>query len=338
MNNSVDQIKNTFLNQHINNQKTLNNIGAINQLLATQSDYQQFIETLKQWKDDPSLSIQNYTFWLFLVFGILCLILMVAVHPYFFVIAVLSIAFAFYKRTSKRPLNDLIQYTQQKVLQQKYQIQFNAENFNHTIQSPYHFPLFSLGNHENIIRNEVYGQWQIDQQIYPYMLFNYHYVDEEETEDSEGKKKTEYRHYDLWGIMLENFPISGISIATKQKRVCRLGVKWSSGDIRFDEQYQLSGVNEMQLAKFFTPQHILTLEHVLGNFKGDVYVHPQSPSMCWLFKTDILKQYSDVESIQTVQDLAANLENLCMPNYEQLRDSLLELLREIQPHYSSINK
>jgi len=330
MNDLITKIQNAFGQQHANNGQTQNNINLINNILNSNQSFTQQLEQLKNWKDDPSLSIQNYTFWLFISIGICCVLLAIAIHPIFLLATILSIAFAFYKRTSTKALDQMIGYIQQRNLEEKYQLNFNYNDENQIIESPYNFPLFDLGDHENDIRNCIYGLWRVNDIEYPYMLFNYHYVDEVETKDSDGDSKTEYRHYDLWGIILENFPAQGISIASKQKRACRLGTKWSSGDIRFDDNYQLSGTNEMQLAKFFTPTHVLMLDQAMEYFKGDFYIQADRPSLCWLFNKDVTKAQMEFDRIDTVHDLVTQLETTTMPEYEQLRQSMFTILKEIQ--------
>jgi len=57
--------------------------------------------------------------------------------------------------------------------------------------------------------------------------------------------------------------------------------------------------------------------------------------LCWLFKTDITKAQMQVDKVQTVYDLAAQLESMNMPDYEQLKDSLITILQEVQPHYAT---
>ena len=42
-----------------------------------------------------------------------------------------------------------------------------------------------------------------------------------------------------------------------------------------------------------------------------------------------------VDKVQTVYDLAAQLESMNMPDYEQLKDSLITILQEVQPHYAT---
>ena len=77
------------------------------------------------------------------------------------------------------------------------------------------------------------------------------------------------------------------------------------------------------------------LDQAIAYFKGDFYVQAQRPSLCWLFKTDITKAQMQVDKVQTVYDLAAQLESMNMPDYEQLKDSLITILQEVQPHYGT---
>lgn len=332
MNDLLIKIQNLFTQQHSNNQNAQQNIQKINQLLAENRSIAPVLAQLKNWQGDASLAIQNYSFWLILSISILLLLLGFAIHPLFLIVAGLGIAFAFHKRTSTKTYNQMLEYIQQRNLEEKYQILFNYNDENFNIESPYHFPYFGLGDHKNEIRNCIYGCWSVKGVNYPFMLYNYHYVDKVTTRDAEGKTKTEYRQHDLWGIILENFPIQGISIASKQKYVSRLGVKWSSGDIRFDNQYQLSGTNEMILAKFFKPNHVLVLDQAMQAFKGDFYVQAHRPSLCWLFDVDITQREIGLSSIHTVQDLVMNLESTTMPNLEQLRQSMTDILKEVQSH------
>ena len=53
---------------------------------------------------------------------------------------------------------------------------------------------------------------------------------------------------------------------------------------------------------------------------------------CWLFKIDITKPHLPVNQVQTVHDLAAQLESMSMPDYEQLKQSLITILQEVQPN------
>ncbi|MFH4351589.1 hypothetical protein WAJ70_21100, partial [Acinetobacter baumannii] len=89
------------------------------------------------------------------------------------------------------------------------------------------------------------------------------------------------------GIILENFPVRGVSISSQQKKACRLGVAWESSDIRFNQKYQQSGINELDLVKFLSPDRLLLLEKMLEGFPGDFYVHPETSALCWLCNVNL---------------------------------------------------
>ena len=115
----------------------------------------------------------------------------------------------------------------------------------------------------------------------------------------------------------------------QQKRQSRLGVKWTSGDIKFDQAYQLSGIDEIHLAKFFSPQNILSLETAMQSFHGDFYVHPQTSMLCWLFKKNILQHSSEDLSIRNVHELAESLLQLKMTEFEKMTHIMQMLIPEL---------
>ena len=94
MNDLLTKIQNAFSQQHANNGKTQHNIHAINQLLSSNQDFEQIIASLKNWQDDPSLSIQNYTFWLFIAIAIGLFGLDIFTHPILLLVAGASAASA----------------------------------------------------------------------------------------------------------------------------------------------------------------------------------------------------------------------------------------------------
>lgn len=323
-------IKTAFLNQHSNNQNTLQNMAQVENLMQQNLDFNDFLSALKHWQGTQDFNIQNYRFWLYLLIAVIALICAVLIHPYLILVTFGFGIFAFIKRQSATPYKQLIQRLEQYTLEHKYQLRFDLQDQHFHFTDLSHFPLFSLGDHRNEIENTVFGEWDVQGKSQPFMLFNYHYVDRHESEDSDGKKKVEYKHYDLWGIQVDQMNIQGISISTQQQRACRLGVKWSSSDIQFNQRFQLSGTDEMKLAKFFSPARVLKLDHMLQDYRGDFYIHPQVDSLVWLFKKDILKQESQYDAVQSISDLALHLEHLRMPNYEQLKDQLQPWLVDLR--------
>lgn len=326
----LHNLKTHISNQSQHNKKTMENINALHNLMNQNIAYSNFLIQLKQWQGPQPFSIHNYSFWIYLLIAGITLIGAMLIHPYLILLTFAIIIYAFIQRQSSTPYKKLIQNLEAFTFTQKYQLQFQQPDTFPLAPTLFNFPLFQLGNHQNDIQNQAYGTWDINSRIQPFMLFNYHYIDRIEHRDSEGKKKVKYEHHDLWGILIHNMSMQGISISANQQRACRLGLKWSSSDIQFNQHYQLSGTNEMQLAKFFSPVHILKLDQAMREYSGDLYIHPDSPSLLWLFKKDILKTHSTLSSIQSIEDLALYLEHLSMPQFEHLEQQLTTLLKEIE--------
>lgn len=325
----LDGIKSklSYLSQH--NQNTLNNIAEIEKLLLQRPTPKQLLNTLRQWPHAQDFYIQNYSFWICICLAVVALICASTIHPYFTLLGIGFVVYAFIQRQSPKAYQGLIQRLEAFILADQYQLQFDRPTEFPDAPTVLNFPLFRLGNHNNEIRQCIYGSWTFDGKIQPFMLFNYHYINQVETRDSDGKKKVKYEHHDLWGILVHHMSLQGISISAHQKRNCRLGIAWNSPDIQFNQRYQLSGRNEMQLARFFSPSRILKLEQAMQDYQGDFYIHPDFPSLLWLFDQDILKKQSIHSPIQRIEDLVLHLEQLSMPQFEHLQQNLKPLLAEL---------
>ena len=326
----LEKIQKAFTGQTLNNHNTQQNIQKLQSIMSNPPTPEHLYAMLNAWEGQSNLEIHNYTFGLGLALGGFTFLLAFMIHPAFILLSFISIIYAFIKRTPLTTRKQTIQDIQNYWLEQKYKIHFQNQLDNINSSSPLTFPYFHLGNHDNEIRHCIYGQWQIQNHTYPFMLFNYHYVDKDVDRDEDGKETVSYDHHDLYGVLIENFPARGISISTQQKRASRLGVKWTSGDIKFDQSYQLSGIHEVSLAKFFSPQNILHLEIALQEFKGDFYIHPQTSTLCWLFKTDITDISDNHASIKNIHELAEHLHDLNMPELEKMTQIMQKLIPELQ--------
>lgn len=71
----------------------------------------------------------------------------------------------------------------------------------------------------------------------------------------------------------------------------------------------------------------------MQQFKGDIYIHPQQNTLCWLFNCNIFSTQTSVHTINHVQDLAQHLSDYKHPYYEELSIHIQLLLKEIQPNY-----
>lgn len=344
------QFKNAFSGQNQNNQIALHNIQRLQDIMRNPPPSEHLYTLLNEWESDNNLEIHNYSFMLWITLAVVCLILTFILHYGFLLLSIGLVIYAFVKRTSTSARDDLIKHMQNYWLERKYQIYFRQSRYseiddfsdNHSnnahenrqqkwaqFDHPFSFPYFQLGNHANDIQHCIYGEWHIQGKDYPFILFNYHYVDKNVDKDEDGKETISYDHHDLYGVMVEGFPGRGTSISSQQKRQSRLGVKWTSGDIKFDQAYQLSGIDEIHLAKFFSPQNILSLETAMQSFHGDFYVHPQTSMLCWLFKKNILQHSSEDLSIRNVHELAESLLQLKMPEFEKMTHIMQTLIPEL---------
>jgi hypothetical protein len=80
--------------------------------------------------------------------------------------------------------------------------------------------------------------------------------------------------------------------------------EWQSSDLRFNQKYQQSGVNEFEFVKFLTPERLLALENMMLAFHSDFYVEPHTGMMCWLLNESPLDENNYLFQAITVTELA----------------------------------
>ncbi|EXD54588.1 hypothetical protein [Acinetobacter baumannii] len=323
------KIQSAFDNQNTHNKITLRNIEALRNLLNQQLPPDILVYSLKNWAGPQQLDIRNYIFWNATIFALVCMALGFLISIYFFPFAILAIFYGFYHRASTAELICLLQDIQTYYYEHTYNFKFATED---SLQkegtSASDFPLFKLGNQQNSVLTAIHGKWQVRETTHPYKIFRYHYVNREMAYNSKGKWELKDVSYNLYGIILENFPVRGVSISSQQKKACRLGVAWESSDIRFNQKYQQSGINELDLVKFLSPDRLLLLEKMLEGFPGDFYIHPETSALCWLCNVNLLRQQSLYGT--SVRELAERLETLSMPEFEQFANILQHFIDETQ--------
>ncbi|MFP0266561.1 hypothetical protein BFR77_09310 [Acinetobacter pittii] len=325
----IQKIQSAFDNQNTHNKITLRNIEALRNLLNQQLPLEILIHSLKNWTGPQQLDIRNYIFWNATIFALVCMALGFLISIYFFPFAILAIFYGFYHRASTAELICLLQDIQIYYYEHKYNFRFATEdNLTKEGTSASDFPLFKLGNQQNSVLTAIHGKWQVRETIHPYKIFRYHYINREMAYNSKGKWELKDVSYNLYGVILENFPVRGVSISSQQKKACRLGVAWESSDIRFNQKYQQSGINELDLVKFLSPDRLLLLEKMLEDFPGDFYVHPETSALCWLCNVNLLRQQSLYGA--SVRELAECLETLSMPEFEQFANKLQHFINETQ--------
>ena len=329
----IEKIKSSFLQRNIHNAAVQQNINTLKELLS-QNNNTEIIENLSQW---PSASLglrfNNHVFYGLLVLAIILIAITfyVGFHPIFLFLTIGMFIFAFLQRKSHRDIDQIIETLKTRQLEENYHLQFFDESqpISQALYFTNQFPLFDLGDYDNSIKQTATGQLNIHNKSYPFILYQYHYINRSEDRDRNGNKSYRYDHHDLWGIFMENLPIIGISISTHQKRACRLGVKWTTSDIKFNNTAQMSGTSEMQLARFFTPKRILELEKMFNDLRGDFYVHPQHSLLCWQFEKNIFETYPSNNTLSNVHELADYLNQLRLHIFENVSQGLESLIESL---------
>lgn len=232
-----NNLKRSWQSQFKHNQQALENIERIQNFLITNPSHQQLIDFLNHWQHPSQLYIKDYLFKICMGLAIICIALGIFFNEGFFIFGIVIMFLGWFKQISHRQFDLIIQACEQRTLEQKHQLFHQDDTQTFQDFSIAEHPLFKLGNDENYIQNPMYGKWNIKQSQFPFMVFNYHYVNKLTNTDEDNNEVVDYSHHDLWGIVITQFPVKGMSISTKQKRACRLGVKWSTGDIQFDQKF-----------------------------------------------------------------------------------------------------
>ncbi|WP_151765714.1 hypothetical protein [Acinetobacter colistiniresistens] len=324
----IQKIKSAFQNQNTNNQIASKNIEVLHQLLDQKTPINVFIQTLKHWPDEQPLKIHNYKSMTALGLMVLFIILGFVSSIYFFIPSIFLFFYTGKNFTPPVELNDFQERLKLYFFEQRYNIKFSTT---HTEIKPdlVELPFLKLGNHQNTLKVLLTGQLEIKQKSYPYTIFNYHYINQSKSKNSKGEVITKDRHKDLWGVLIENFPYQGISISSRLKIHCRLAVDWKSSDIVFNQRYQQSGVSELAIIKFLTPERLLLMEQIMLIFPGDFYVDPATSAMYWLFNEMPLTENNTLSKAETMSEFAEQLEVLSLPKLEALNKALTNLLKEL---------
>lgn len=329
----------SFIDQQIkeqrdHNKQTRQNIKTVKALLETKPPIDVLLQQLRNMSNQ-TLYINNSLTVKTVIMGLITLCIGI-IFTSFSIWAISLILFAFCMLlfgysvyTPSTELNALFDELNNYCLENKYNFKFYSEQ---DLEQHKHietnFPLFKLGSQKNNIHFLFNGQWHIQEHTYAYSVFDYQYVNREMVRVAKDKWELKDVQRCLWGIFLENFPVRGISISTQQKKLCRLGVEWQSSDIRFNQSFQQSGIDEFELARFLSPERLLYLEKILHQFSGDFYVHPKTATLCWIFDVDLSQIESDLYEVNTVADLADQLAKIRMPNFEKFADALKHLIIE----------
>ncbi|EZQ11592.1 hypothetical protein [Acinetobacter sp. Ver3] len=254
--------------------------------------------------------------------------------------AAILILIAYIIYEPNKPIHEVIAFLEERMIGFKFGIEAystpshlgtNRHNTLIISQLRQKFPLFNQGNHANDILKFASTTWKNAQnQDFPVMLFHYRFIDEvnlpEQNKTPQKLKKIE-RH--RWGVFV--FDISPLGLATTSRKkgfTTPYTERWESSDLELRKKVQIYGTDRLQLAKIMTPSTTLKLIKFYRIHQGDLIFHPHDQIMCYLGDRDLfdVTHKLEIKEIKNISALRGYLRTLTMPNYQQLKQSMLNLV------------
>lgn len=134
-----------------------------------------------------------------------------------------------------------------------------------------YFPLFNRGTESNEITHFASTTWNDGVTDHQVLLFQYHYVNEIPIiqDQNSDKKIIKEIHKDLWGAFIFQIPTLGIAVSNQRSRFFTpYSSKWQSSDILINQELNIFGVNQHQLAKEVSPSLTLKLNVFFSTLKA----------------------------------------------------------------------
>ena len=130
------------------------------------------------------------------------------------------------------------------------------------------FFIFQQGNHSRELVRYIKGKL-INKSAFHY--FKFHYIDEDTSTstDANGNETTdtEYKHYDLYGIIVRFNTKNFIKISNHDKVVrFKKFIQWKTGSISFNKKFKVYTNDEKEIAFFLQPKVIEKIEDLYYTF------------------------------------------------------------------------
>lgn len=107
---------------------------------------------------------------------------------------------------------------------------------------------------------------------------------------------------------------------------------WQTSDYRFNKKYKLTGFDEIELSKFFTPVRIVALDNLFSNFQArNLIFHDRKPLMVFEFDDNIFHEnnHSLNSHLSSINELVKEIPNVKLDNYQKLKPVLDEFILRI---------
>ncbi|MCE1270292.1 MAG: hypothetical protein LWW88_01765 [Acinetobacter sp.] len=339
----IDTVEQALHIRRKKNAQIFRNIARLWDIGQKSHSDQDLLDALHPWRDDHSLCFFNVLPFILGIVSVCTLVFGYFFHPHIQYIFSLLAAFltgflAYLLYEPKEPLTQVITYLEQRMTVLRYGLQFQQLPAYLPIQAQpllvisrlkQFFPLFNRGTESNEITQYASTTWHDGTTEHQVLLFQYHYVNELPIfqEENSNQKIAKEIHKDLWGAFIFQMPASGIAVSNKRSRFFEpYTSSWQSSDILINQELNIFGVDQHQLAKEISPSLTLKLHDFFQHFTGDLIYHHEEQILCYLGEQNLFQTASKRSEIHDISALRGHLRTMTMPQYQKFQQLMLNLI------------
>ncbi|MEG2883354.1 MAG: hypothetical protein RR884_02075 [Acinetobacter sp.] len=340
----IDTVEQALHIRRKKNAQVFRNIARLWEVAQKSHSDQDLLDALHPWRDDHSLRFFNVLPYLLGIVSVCTLVFGYFLHPHVQYIFSLFAAFltgflAYLLYEPEEPLTQVITYLEQRMTVLRYGLQFQQLPAYLPIQAQpllvisklkQFFPLFNRGTESNEITQYASTTWHDGTTEHQVLLFQYHYVNELPIfqEENSNQKIAKEIHKDLWGAFIFQIPISGIAVSNKRSRFFEpYTSSWQSSDILINQELNIFGLDQHQLAKEISPSLTLKLNDFFQHFTGDLIYHHQEQILCYVGEQNLFQTASKRSDIDDISALRGHLRTMTMPQYHKFQQLMLNLIQ-----------
>jgi hypothetical protein len=340
----IDTVEQALHIRRKKNAQVFRNIARLWDIGQKSHSDQDLLDALHPWRDDHSLCFFNVLPFILGIVSVCTLVFGYFFHPHIQYIFSLLAAFltgflAYLLYEPKEPLTQVITYLEQRMTVLRYGLQFQQLPAYLPIQAQpllvisrlkQFFPLFNRGTESNEITQYASTTWHDGTTEHQVLLFQYHYVSELPIfqEENSNQKIAKEIHKDLWGAFIFQMPASGIAVSNKRSRFFEpYTSSWQSSDILINQELNIFGVDQHQLAKEISPSLTLKLHDFFQHFTGDLIYHHEEQILCYLGEQNLFQTASKRSEIHDISALRGHLRTMTMPQYQKFQQLMLNLIQ-----------
>ncbi|WP_445114988.1 hypothetical protein [Acinetobacter sp. WZC-1] len=324
------------------NQQVMRNIARLWDIGQQAQSHQDILDALHPWMESKHLYFYNNLPRLLVMGGVLTGLFGWLIHDYLpyplsLLAGLLCCFLAYLMYESDDPIEEVILFLEQRMMMLRYNLQFNrTPGHLSATSSPLlvlsrlkqAFPLFSKGNVSNDMLQFASGCWHDGTTEHQLMLFQYRYVNELAIHTtSHTRQRIRQTQRDQWGAFIFQMPALGIAASNKHDAfIAPYTQRWQTSDILANQQLHIFGLDPHQLARTISPSLTLKLSDFFQQYSGELIYHFQENILCYIGDQDLLRMSGKKREIRDISMLRGHLRTLTLPEYEQFRQSMLNLI------------